>query len=414
MKKNIYEPSREITVTHEADLVVAGGGTAGVACAICAARLGLSVIMVENTAQPGGMVTQVTQWTGDIDNKGGFTREFFEYLFNQGIMERPYYNHYLVTPYMDELIKNAGVRPLYFCRVVNALAKDGELQGVVVESKQGRHAILAKIVVDATGDGDVAVSAGAEFEYGRATDGAVQSVSLTHSIQNFLPFRVNLRGEILPQIKQIAPDYELPYDHGNLQHLTKTKSGLLVGISHVTGCNPLNAESLSDAVIELRRQSREFFELLCRTEQFPDLEFGPFGALPGVRESRRIVCDAKVTVSDIDSGKSYADGLFTVDHCIDIHRCLPDEPAIVKRELNPYKIPYGALLPKGLSRLLVIGRCIGGEHEALASYRLIADCFAMGEAAALAAAQSLRTNQSLRSIEIKELIGKMTDLGYQT
>ncbi len=414
MNNIVYEPARSIPVTHEADLVVAGGGTAGVACAICAARLGLSVIMVENAVQPGGMVTHVTQWTGDFDNKGGFTREFFDYILKKGIMKKPYYNQYLVVPYMDELIEAAGVRALYLCRVVAALEKEGQLQGIIIESKQGRHAILAKIVIDATGDGDVAASAGADFEFGRTSDGAVQSVSMTHALQNFLPFRVNLLEEIMPRIKLIAPDYKLPYDHGNLQHLTNTKAGLLVGISHATGCNPLNAESLSEAMVELRRQSCEFFELLCRTKLFPELEFGPFGALPGVRESRRIVCDSRVTVSDIENGKSYSDGLFTVNHCIDIHRCLPNEPAIVKRELNPYKIPYGALLPKGLESMMVIGRCIGGDHEALASYRLIADCFAMGEAAALAVEQSLRTGRSLRAINVKELISRMTGLGYQT
>jgi hypothetical protein len=196
--------------------------------------------------------------------------------------------------------------------------------------------------------------------------------------------------------------------------LTNTKAGLLVGISHVTGCNPLNAESLSDAMIELRRQSSEFFDMLCRTNLFPELEFGPFGALPGIRESRRIVCDSKVTITDIDNDKSYPDGLFTVNHDIDIHRCLPEEPAIITRKVKPYKIPYGALLPQGLERLLVVGRCIGGSHEALASYRLISDCFAMGEAAALAAEQSLRTDKSLRSIAVQDLITKMTRLGYQT
>jgi hypothetical protein len=93
---------------------------------------------------------------------------------------------------------------------------------------------------------------------------------------------------------------------------------------------------------------------------------------------------------------------------------LPEEPAIITRKVKPYKIPYGALLPQGLERLLVVGRCIGGSHEALASYRLISDCFAMGEAAALAAEQSLRTDKSLRSIAVQDLITKMTRLGYQT
>ncbi|HOQ29536.1 MAG TPA: FAD-dependent oxidoreductase, partial [Armatimonadota bacterium] len=206
MGETIREPAREIPVTHEADVVVAGGGTAGVACAVCAARLGLSVIMVENTAQPGGMVTHVTQWTNDFDNKGGFAREFYEHLVENGILVRPYYNPFRVVPYLDSLLEEAGVLPLYLCRVAAPIVEDGDLQGVIVESKQGRHAIRARVVVDATGDGDVAAFAGASFEFGREGDGAIQSISLTHSMQGFPRDLVHLRDELLPMLRQVDPE----------------------------------------------------------------------------------------------------------------------------------------------------------------------------------------------------------------
>ncbi len=413
MSKQIQESARSIPVTHETDVVVAGGGTAGVACAVCAARMGLSVIMIENSAQPGGMVTHVTQWTGDFDNKGGFPREFMDHLVANGIMERPYYNPFLAVPYFDKLLSEAGVLPLYLCRVVAPVAEDGQLKGVIVESKQGRHAVLGKIVIDATGDGDVAAGAGAEFEYGRDSDGNVQAVSLTHSVQTFPLECANLREEVIPAFRKVKPDYQLPYDNGFIRRQKLTKNGLMIGLPHVTGCNPLNAESLSLGIVELRRQAEEIFDLMKRSGIAPELEYGVTSAVPGVRESRRIICDKMVTDQDIYNGTQFADGLFTVEHGVDIHKCTEDEPAIFLKKCVPYQIPFGALLPKGLRNIMVIGRCIGGGHEALASYRLIADCFAMGEAAALAAEQALRTKRQLREIKVSAIFDEMAARGYR-
>ena len=412
MSKTIYELAREIPITHEADLVVAGGGTAGVACAVCAARLGLSVIMIENSSHPGGMVTQVTQWSADFDNKGGFPKEFFWYMLDNKIMQPPYYNPHLVMPYFDRLLKEAGVKALYLCRAVAPIMKNKRLSGVIVESKQGRHAVKSKYVVDATGDGDIAAGAGADFEMGREKDGAVQSISLSHSIQNFQQQRLSLHDEIAPLLAKLSPDYKLPYDHGSLRKLTKTKSEALAALSHAICRNPLNVDDLSSAIIELRHQAVIFFELMKQTELGADWEFGAFSALPGIRESRRIVCDEKAIINESDIIQNHSSGLFTVNHEIDIHKCLENEPAIIVTKVPPFQIPYGALLPKGLKRLLVIGRCIDGDHEALASYRIISDCFAMGEAAALAVAQSLKDDRELRSIDVKILREKMIKLGY--
>ena len=413
MLREIQEPARYIPVTHEADLVVAGGGTAGIACAVCAARAGLSVIMIENAIQPGGMVTHVTQWIGDFENKGGFPKEFHSHLSSLNVLNKRYYNGFQVVPYFDDLLKEAGVKALYLCRVVEPLIENNKISGVIVESKQGRHAIAAKVVVDATGDGDIAARAGAGYEFGRESDGAVQSISLSHAVEGFPYERVSLRDEIAPLLERLCPGYRLPYDNGGLQHLTNTRTGLLVGIPHVICENPLNADDLSDALIELRSQACKFFDLMKQTKYGADWEFGPFSALPGIRETRRIICDEMIRMKDITSRKKYFDGLFTVNHAIDIHRCKEGEPAIIVSELNPYQIPYRAMLPAGLEGIMVIGRCIGGDHEALASYRLIADCFSMGEAAALAIDQAISSNADLRGINVNAVIEKMRTLGYE-
>jgi len=112
-------------------------------------------------------------------------------------------------------------------------------------------------------------------------------------------------------------------------------------------------------------------------------------------------------------GRQFEDGLFTVTQSIDIHRCQAGEPAIYVERIKPYHVPYRAMLPTGLENLLVAGRCIGGDHEALASYRIIAGCFAMGEAAAIAVAMAKDAGCGLREIETKDLVGEMVHRGYE-
>jgi hypothetical protein len=412
-----HEPARQTPVSHDVDVVVAGGGTAGTAAAVCAARLGLSVAMVEQTAIPGGMATHVTHWLSDFDNKGGFAKEFIAHLLEAGICKWPYHNLFQTTLYMDDLVHSSGVRHLYLARVVAPmLAGDGQLAGVVVESKSGRHAIRAKVVIDATGDGDVAAQSGAQFGIGRESDGACQSISLSHLLTNYTGPAMSNR-EFLDVLDQAAAsagnNYRIPYDRARVQTLVGTQQCIWNGTPHVCGHDPLDAESLSDALVALRTQCREFYETLKHhAAEFADIEFGPIAGLPGIRESRRILCDENVCYADAVEGKRRANGLFLVTQAIDIHKCREGEPDIYVEKIKPYHIPYGALLPKGIENLLVVGRCIGGDHQSLASYRIIADCFAMGEAAAIAARLGIEQGCPPRAIPAEKVAAEMARLGY--
>jgi len=411
--KTILEPARTIPVTHEVDLVVAGGGTAGVACAVCAARAGLKVVLIEQTAQAGGMVTAVTQWLAlyDFAPKGGFAREFLTYMENHEIYRKPCYNRYRLVTWFDRLLVENGVTVMFLTRAAAPILENGRIAGLIVESKRGRHAIRAKAVVDATGDGDVAALAGAEFEYGRPQDGRIQSASLSFTVGGFRHEAVNLKDELLPALRQVRADYSLPYDAGNARVMTGAPGHWMMSISHAF-CDPLDPESLSQGLIELRRQSEELLELMNRTSYGNGGLYGlDFSPLPGIRESRRIVCDTNVTDDDWAEGKFYDDGIITVCHNIDIHRCAEGEPAIIVEKVKPYQIRYGALLPRGLDGMLVAGRCIGGSHKALASYRLISDCMAMGEAAALAAKQAISRGVGLRQIDVNALRGELIARG---
>lgn len=417
MTQTYTEPSREIPISHDVDVVVAGGGTAGVAAAVCAARLGLSVAMIEHTAQAGGMVTHVICWLNDFDNKGGFAREFHRHVLDTGICKWPYYNPFAVVPYFDRLLEEAGVRVLYLASVVAPMVREGALDGVIVESKSGRHAIRAKAVIDATGDGDVAARAGAHCKMGRDKDGACQSISLSHLWMNYRGGTLQnseWRQALARATKEAGSDFRLEYDHGKLSPLRGDVPVYWNGTPHVTNYDPTNAESVSDALVALRRQSMDYFEIMRgRAEGFDKVEIGPFSGIPGVRESRRFVCDDWIAADDARAGVRKPGGLFLVTQAIDIHKCLPDEPPIVVERVEPYHITLGAMLPKGLENLAVVGRCIGGDHEALASYRIVADCFAMGEAVAIAGNMAIRDGKTLRSIEADAVAGEMRERGYE-
>ncbi|HCE42581.1 MAG TPA: hypothetical protein DET40_03435 [Lentisphaeria bacterium] len=414
--RHIIEKEKKTPVMFDVDVVVCGGGTAGMAAAVCAARKGLSVVIVERTSIPGGMVTHVTYWTSDFNNKGGFAREFITKLYDSGVCVKPYYNPWLIVPYFDSLIEENKIRVLYLSNIAAPIVEDGKLGGVIVESKSGRTAIKAKIVIDATGDGDVAAGAGADFKQGREGDGAVQAISLTQMLTNYTAGQIDYKRmqEIIEKaVRKSGKKYWYPYDKWHPGTVVGTRQTLLHSVPHATGYDPTDAIQLSDAMVEMRKQAYELFELLKNnTEEFKDIEFGPFSAIPGIRESRRVVCDKMVTKKDIESGAKYDDGLFTVAQYVDIHRRDKIEAPIIVTKTEPYHIPFGALLPRRLENILVVGRCIGGAHEPLASYRIIADCMAMGEAAAIAAKFAIDGKCTPRKINVGKLVKEMSSLGY--
>ena len=413
---SIIEPAREIPVRYDVDIVIAGGGAAGVAAAVCAARLNLSVVMIESTTIPGGMVTHVTSWLNDFDNKGGFAKEFLSYIELNALYQCPNYNLFLTLPYFEKLLRESGVRPLYMTHVVAAIVENDVVRGVIVESKAGRYALRAKCVIDATGDGDVAASAGARFNIGRRKDGACQAISLSQMFTNYT--RDQSDPDTIARLaieagQKLGIKYRLPYEKWCPKQIVGTVGTISVGLPHVTGYDIFTPEGLSDALIELRRQAFDIYTVLKQgTDRFSEWEFGPPAAIPGIRESRRITGDVTITKQDVLEGGRYDDGLFLVAQNIDIHQCAEGEPSITVTKVKPYHLPYRALLPKDITGLLLIGRCISGEHEALASYRIIADCFGMGEAAAIAASMAIKNNCSLRGIGITQLQSEMRNRGY--
>ncbi len=426
MSEFIVEPEKKVKVLCQADVVVCGGGTAGVAAAICAGRLGLKVVMIENAAMPGGMITHCINAIQDVENKGGFVRELTTWLRQEGYAEtRPEiqvwfglrYNRHYVPQYFDRLLENAGVRPLYLARAIDVIKEDGQLRGVIVESKSRREAVLASIIIDATGDGDIAVQAGADYKIGREEDNACQAISLTMILQEwggqYIP--KDTFGDMLTKLEEKLNQPNL-FTYKSMSSYPMAATKYTTGwASHVHGYNSLDADELSQALIELRRQAFEtFVQVKNNIDQFKEANFGPMASIPGIRETRHIECDGMITIDDLLSGRKRSDGIFTVTQPIDIHQRTKQDPDITMNfNIKPYHVPYGALLPRGIDDFLVVGRCIGGDSDAAGSYRVAGDCLAMGEAAAIAASIALEKQCRVRSVPADMIANRMKELGYE-
>jgi hypothetical protein len=374
------------------------------------------VVVTEMTPQPGGMSNDRTSLS-DFQNKGGFPIEWLRNLEKAGASNGKNYNNFAVVPILDRLIAETGVRPLYLTMAAAPLVEGNRVVGAIVEGKAGRMAIKAKIVIDATGDGDVASRAGADVMIGRTKDGAIQPITNCALILNWGGRRYNVqetKALIDAAVAKAGVNYENPYDRWAGRPMVGAPDLANLGVPHACGYDPLDPEGLSDALIETRRQAVELLDLLVNhVEGFEDMRIGPFSKLPGVRESRRIVTDTIIRKEDAINGARFEDGLFLASQRIDIHRPVRGEPPIVLTDVIPYHIPYSALLPKGLENILVVGRCIGGDHEAAASYRIMANCMAMGEAAALAAKEAIVHDCSLREIAVLKIQREMNARGYQ-
>jgi hypothetical protein len=307
----------------------------------------------------------------------------------------------------------------FHCYGVGIVSEKGQRTGVIIESKSGRLAILAKVIIDATGDGDMAVAAGASFEKGRVEDGLMQNMSMLYQVvntdrdkvvqfisQHWEEFRRDAvaRGEKIPSY--IGPGFLSP-GYGTF---AVRKEQHYYNIGHAYGLDGTKMEDLNKAVIEARKQIWQ--GLNFSKKYIPGFEksfLAGTAALLGVRETRRIVGDYTLNIEDVMGAKKYDDAISRYACWVDIHTVVPGEKAkkyagIGKRiPGTSYDIPYRCLLPIKVDNVLVAGRCFSASHEALASARMMPSCMAMGEAAGTAAALAASKNLSPRNVNIRTL-----------
>lgn len=385
------------------DVIVVGGGPSGCTAAAAAAREGAKTLLIESTGMLGGMGTSglLNAWCPFTNGEKIIYKGLAERIFLESKKGVPHTNtndwtpinpEYLKVVY-DDVVTQYGVKVLFFTSMAAVeMRRDGTVDCVIVANKAGLTALRAKMFVDCTGDGDLAVRAGAAFEMGD-TNGAVQSGSLCFSVANVDMKHYKTVGNWRkdgPIYKMMGnPDYPLIHDtHINDKIIAPNTIGLNAGHITVDSTDP---DSLTAAMMlgrkmafEMHRGMKEF-----EPEAFSSSYLSATASAMGIRESRRIKGDYTFTVQDWLDRREFEDNIGRNCYYIDVHKEGGESyPRYTKGE--SHGIPYRCLTPAGLSNVLVAGRCISTDQASLGSLRVMPPAMVTGEAAGLAAALACR------------------------
>jgi len=390
------------------DVVVVGAGSAGASAAITAARAGAATLLVDRLAFMGGTSTAVldtfyafyTPGAAPRRVVGGLGWEVATRLAEAGVaFERPNtygagtgvtYDAEALKVLWERMAEDSGIDLLLHAWATGVrLDEDRRVTAVRLWTKGGERWVEAGVVVDASGDADVCHFAGAEYDDARST-GGVQSLSTLFKVANVDIARASAlpKKELWALMAEAAAsgDYRLPRIEGSW-HRTPYEGVALVHMTRIPGVDPVDPESLTRAEVEGRRQVQEYARFL--RDRVPGFERSAIVATSpaiGVRESRRVHGDYRLTRQDVLEGRRFADEVALCGAPIEDHHAGGDTAWSYVANGGIYGIPYRALLPAGIDGILVAGRCFSATHDAHASARSMATCMAMGQAAGTAAA----------------------------
>lgn len=428
----IPEPPRHTPVVAEADVLVVGGGPAGFVAATAAGRLGARVTLVERYGCLGGLASDglvlamiglaAKCGPGDRQERvvGGLTWETLERLRCMGGLaeEGPLDIHVdseLLKVAADALCLEAGVALRFHCWAVGAIVQDGAVRGVITESKEGRAAILCKVCVDATGDGDISALAGVPYEFNTKRIGLNLKLGGVDRAR-FVAFQKEqpavwaaLRSELhARKLAALSPNIT-PYSAdgvywSSLLGLVRRDSDVQPstwGDNHTAFDGTLSALSVADlsyAETELRRRAVQSIAFhRQRVPGFEGVQLLHLASQLGVRESRRIMGEHVVTKDEALGDATYPDtiGMAGLGFASNVR----------------YRIPYRSLVARGVEALLVAGRCISTDHWTQEAIRLIPACMVTGQAAGTAAALVVRAGIQPRALDADSLRRQLADDG---
>jgi hypothetical protein len=423
--------TQECPVLWDVDVLVIGGGSAGATAAIAAARQGADVALVDRAAYLGGTGSSVLDTfygfycpgVGQRKVVGGIPDDVVNHLNDRGAaIERPNtygagtgitYDPELLKVVWEELANSVGVHILLHSYFLDVIVKDRIVHGAVVANKSGLRQILANVVIDASGDGDVAFRAGALFEDWRSVP--VQSLTTTFRLGNVDVDRARqvTKKQLWSLMAEAVSnnEYHLPRLEGSV-HITPYPGIMATNMVRMQLEDPTDPVQLSAAEMEGRRQALEYYRFMRdRVPGYGHSVLLNFSSYLGVRESRRIIGDYWLTREDVLNVQKFADAIAMCGAPIEEHHAGSDTRWEYLPDGTAYDIPYRCLLPKGVEGLLVAGRCLSASHDAHASVRSMGQCMAMGQAAGLAAAQAVSKAVLPREINVKQLQSDLLHLG---
>ena len=423
-EKGVVEPERTIPIAGVYDVIVCGAGPAGIAAAIESGRNGAKTLLIEVHGCLGGVWTAGNlTWILDNQNKSGLISEIkrdLAKLAGQGTIESgPSYafDAEVMKVILETYCVEANVDVRLHTRVVSTAVKDGRLTHVMTESKSGREAWAARIFVDCSGDGDLAMQAGCKYEYG-GPQGEGQPMSLLalvsgvsyEQIKPFVrdaedskvksPSKKRLEAEIIRS--GVKPSYSLP-------GLYPIRNDLyMLMANHEYGYVGFDAKQISIATLKARAEVHQIVNgLRSLGGIWQNLRIISTAEQIGVRESRRIHGLYTVSANDIMEGIRHKDAVCRVTFGVDVHSVKKDDEnkQVYNRGIKaiPYDIPIRALIAKDVKGLMMAGRCISGDFIAHSSYRVTGNAVVMGEAAGRLAAIAAGSNRLPQEVDWAEV-----------
>jgi hypothetical protein len=447
--REIIEPERQTPIIRNTDVVIVGGGPAGLTAALAAQRLGVDVLVIERHGCLGGLMTSGFVTKPQAPIIGGIPEEIFDCAQSLGgargniryRLKNGRYT-YFMSPIDPEIMKRvvfekleeAGVDLLLHSLAVGCIQEKRDVKGIILESKSGRQAVLAQVILDTTGDADVASWGGAPCRVGRPRDQVPQPMTMMFKMGN-----VNLNQiadyananlddftfTFFPEISGLIPadQQQLNMIFEGFQQLQTSayesegyisprkgfnvKTGLgagnvFINATRISEGSALNVNDLTHAEVNVRKQVTAFVAFL--KQYVPGFQDAYLSATPseiGVRESRRIVGEYTITLADILSRSQFTDVIAKGFGVIDIHE--PGGRELRFEAIEEYQIPFRCLIPQVIDKVIVAGRCISCDHESLGTIRTIPTCMYTGQAAGVAAALSVRQEVLPRALKVTSI-----------
>jgi hypothetical protein len=442
-------------------VLVVGGGPAGLAAAIASAREGVNTMLVERYGCFGGNITQAMVGTlswyryANTIEAGGLMKEIEykakemggtiyqfdekikstkigEFLENKGLLKNgnPTYeilDTELFKIIADELIKESGVTPLLHCHAVDSILDDNTIKGIIIESKSGRQAIIAKRIIDATGDADIAYRAGAPYR--KDEKDKLMSVTTNFSCNgvdtdkfvNFLIGNMKKKTNFIPYLRQSGELFFMDDFTCFIEPINKAKRedktpetiplkdiwrqyadlGTIYSFNgiHIGKIDCTDIFDLTKAELEGRKRVfRILNSLRRRTPGFEKARLRTISSSIGVRESRKIIGEYNINEFDVKNEARFEDSIGICPEFLDAYGI-----AIMPTTGRYFHIPYRIILPKKIENLLVAGRCVAGDKMSHAATRQMVCCITTGQGAGVAAAISIKQNTTCRDVNIKEV-----------
>lgn len=420
---SVTQISKQKQIEGTYDVIVAGGGLAGVIAASSAAREGLKVLLIEKYGFLGGMATSAlvypfmsyTESGGVLANAG----LFLELLKDTNILSgnkdlnSRYYLHEFLKIALDHMVEKYGVTVLFHTKLSDVEFEDRKVKSITAATISGNIKLTAPIFIDATGNADLCAFAGLPYKLGREEDGLCQPMTLCFRLTDIDNSRFDRKKAtavyqefqqkgLIHNPRENILTFKFPVN--NMLHFNTTR---------IIGCDPTDVEALTAAEFEAREQMLEMFRFLRdNVEGCENCKLIESGSEIGIRESRRIIGHYEITAEDITGTVKFPDRIARCTYAIDIHN--PSGTGTIYASIpknDYYTIPYRAMIPLDADNIIVAGRPISSTHEAHASFRIMPVTSCIGEAAGIAASLVKKSGCPALEIDIKTLQDTLTKNG---